>query len=93
MSESIEKLQQIDGHVTSTIDLLTRADQALEQALQLYHDYSRAIPNPVDLASAIKAIQTHLHGCVDQHNQLVAQIRQAQEEAASHAEVDPNLGY
>lgn len=88
MSEPIEKLQKLDEHVQSAITLLTQADQALEQAHQVYHEYSSTVKDPPDLLSAIKAIQEHLHTCTDQHNQLVAQIRQAQDDANKQAEDD-----
>jgi hypothetical protein len=88
MPESIEKLQKLDEHVQSAISLLTQADQAFEQAHQVYHEYSSTVKDPPDLVSAIKAIQDHLHKCADQHNQLVAQIRQAQDDPAKQAEDD-----
>ncbi len=82
MSETLEELQTIDEHLQQTITLLTQADQAIEQAHQLYHQYSRYMKDPPDLLAALKAVQDHLHGCIDQHNKTVAEIKVKQEEAA-----------
>jgi prefoldin subunit 5 len=89
MSESVEKLQKIDEHVQSALAPLTQADQALEQALAVYEEYSRTAKNPADLRAALTAIRGRIHELTDAHNQLTGEIKQAQEDAAKEKDEDP----
>ena len=85
MTEPLEQLQTMDQHVEYLVQLLTQAEQTLEQVHAWAQEYQQTHPNPHDLMTAIGTIRGELHSATDAHNQLLGQIRQAQHDAVEQA--------
>ena len=80
MADSIEDLQGLDQHVQRAIELLNQADQALEEIKLIADKYAPGSSNSANLAQATADVRAMIAGASNKHNDLVAQIKLAQEE-------------
>ncbi len=80
MADSIDDLQGLDQHVQRAIELLNQADQALEEIKMIADKYAQGSSNSANLAQATADVRAMLAGASNKHNELMAQIKLAQEE-------------
>src|SRR3974390_2708419 len=85
MTESLEMLQTMDQHVEYVVQLLTQAEQTLEQVHAWAEEYQANTPNPPQLIAAISTIRGELASATNRHNELLGQIRMAQHDAVEQA--------
>ncbi|HWS47231.1 MAG TPA: hypothetical protein VN636_15295 [Acidimicrobiia bacterium] len=93
MTDSLEHLQAMDQHVEYVLQLLTQAEQSLEQVHAWAQEYQQDNPDPHGLMTAIESIRHNVHNMTDAHNQLLGQIRMAQHDAAEQAAQIPENPY
>jgi hypothetical protein len=81
MAEALEKLQKMEGACQRVLDLLTQAVQNIEEAVNLSDDlFKTHKPHPV-IESSIKGVQGNIASVVNLHNDLVAKIRELQQDS------------
>jgi len=85
MAEPVEMLQTMDQHVEYVVQLLTQAEQTLEQVHAWAQEYQANAPNPPELMGAISTIRAELANATNRHNELLGQIRNAQHDAVEQA--------
>jgi DNA-binding MurR/RpiR family transcriptional regulator len=82
---ALDDLEALDRQLQLAANLLTQADQCVEQTLQAATDFNTAhggsVPTAPLLHQALADIQVNLHSMTDRHNQVVAQIAQLRSEA------------
>lgn len=86
MADSIEDLQSLDQHVQRTIELLNQAEQALEEIKLIADKYAPGSSNSANLAQATADVKAMITGASNKHNDLVAHLKLAQEEAQQQQE-------
>jgi chromosome segregation ATPase len=83
--QSIEALEKMEHHFHRLMDLLNEADQALREvrlsndAFEKAHDMNKH--KGTDIDDAITKIEAVLGQATNIHNEAVAHVRQAREEA------------
>ena len=90
MAEPVEQLQKMEGACQRMMDLLTQAVQDIQEAVHLSDDlFNSHKPHPV-IDSAIKAVQGNLAAITNTHNDLIARIREAQNDSEYLANPNEN---
>ena len=87
MTQTVEQLQAMDEHMQYVVGLLTQIVQSMDQVVEWAHD-NQPDTEPHTFIHDLHDVQTMLHGAMDRHNDLVAQIQYAQSQAAQ--EIPPN---
>jgi chromosome segregation ATPase len=91
--ESQQYLQDAEKFTSHLMDLLTQADQDLQQlktAIQSFHDaHNENQPHGTRIADAITDIENVLTQATNKHNEIVGQLKEAQAHAQDHAASDP----
>lgn len=90
--QSIDFIESTEKELDHLLNLLTEADQALEQCLKSINDWSTAHnlnpPKAQPLEDALKSIQGVISGYTARRNEFAGQLREAKEEAAQRSD-DP----
>jgi predicted nucleic acid-binding Zn-ribbon protein len=91
---SLQHLQELDQYTTKVLNLLTEADQDLQQATAAVERFSAAHPDNAThgtkVSDAIRNIQSVIASWTNLHNQLVGEIREAQTTAENRTESNEN---
>jgi hypothetical protein len=87
----LEDLEKVTGHI---MELLTQAEQDLEQGRAAVDNYNNAhhlnSSHSAKIDEAMRDIQTILANFTNRHNEAVGQIKEAKLEAENRVEDDPN---
>lgn len=90
---SLQTLEEIEKHFSRILDLLTHADQALREVRASNDKFGKAHhlnePHGHNIADAIAKIENVMAQANEVHNEAVARINEARQEAQGREDAKP----